>query len=79
MPACEHGQVSVTQLVTPGDVPVLAELLRASRHFLAPWEPIWGEDYFTADGQRAIIRDQEARTSAGWRLAGDRRSRNGSG
>jgi ribosomal-protein-alanine N-acetyltransferase len=55
MPACEHGRVSATRLLTLGDVPVLAELLRASRDFLAPWEPIRSDDYFSADGQRAII------------------------
>jgi ribosomal-protein-alanine N-acetyltransferase len=47
--------VSATRLATLGDAPVLAELLRANRDFLAPWEPIRAEDYFTVDGQRAVI------------------------
>ncbi|MGW4498971.1 GNAT family N-acetyltransferase [Micromonospora sp. NPDC004336] len=45
----------ITRLVTPEDAPALAELLRANREFLAPWEPIRSDDYFTADGQRAVI------------------------
>jgi [ribosomal protein S5]-alanine N-acetyltransferase len=48
--------VSVTRLVTLDDVPALAELLRVNRDFLAPWEPVRGEDYFTVVGQRAVIR-----------------------
>jgi ribosomal-protein-alanine N-acetyltransferase len=48
--------VSVIRLVTLDDVPVLAELLRVNRDFLAPWEPIRGDDYFTVDGQLAVIR-----------------------
>jgi ribosomal-protein-alanine N-acetyltransferase len=47
--------VNLTRLVTLEDVPLLAELLRVNREFLAPWEPIRGDDYFTADGQRAVI------------------------
>jgi ribosomal-protein-alanine N-acetyltransferase len=47
--------VSAIRPITPGDAPVLAQLLRDSRDFLAPWEPARSEDYFTADGQRAFI------------------------
>jgi [ribosomal protein S5]-alanine N-acetyltransferase len=46
----------VTRLVTPDDAPVLAELLRVNRDFLAPWEPIRDDDSFTAEGQRTTIR-----------------------
>jgi ribosomal-protein-alanine N-acetyltransferase len=49
--------VSVTRLFTLDDAAVLADLLRANRAFLAPWEPIRAEDYFTVGGQRAIVRD----------------------
>jgi ribosomal-protein-alanine N-acetyltransferase len=55
--ACDHGRVNTTtRLVRLDDVPVLAELHRANREFLAPWEPIRGEDYFTVEGQRAVVR-----------------------
>ena len=47
--------VPVTRLVTPDDAPILAELLRVNRDFLAPWEPIRDEDSFTVEGQRAAI------------------------
>jgi [ribosomal protein S5]-alanine N-acetyltransferase len=48
--------VTVTRLITPEDAPALAEVLRANREFLAPWDPVRNEDYFTVDGQRAVIR-----------------------
>jgi [ribosomal protein S5]-alanine N-acetyltransferase len=46
---------SAGRLITPDDAPVLAELVRANREFLAPWEPHRGEEYFTEAGQRASI------------------------
>ena len=45
-----------TRLVTEDDAPVLAELLRVNRDFLAPWEPIRDDDTHTVEGQRATIR-----------------------
>lgn len=51
-----YGEVSVTRLVTLDDAPALAEVLRVSRDFLAPWEPIRGDDYFTVGGQLTPIR-----------------------
>jgi len=47
--------VPVTRLVTQDDAPVLAEVLRVNRDFLAPWEPIRDDDNFTVEGQRAAI------------------------
>jgi len=47
--------VPVTRLVTEDDAPVLAELLRVNRGFLAPWEPIRDDDSYTVEGQRATI------------------------
>ncbi|MFG2058101.1 GNAT family N-acetyltransferase [Micromonospora sp. NPDC048930] len=47
--------MKITRLITSEDAPALAELLRVNREFLAPWDPIRSEDYFTADGQRAVI------------------------
>ena len=57
--------MSVTRLVTPGDAPALAELVRVNRDFLAPWKPARSEDYFTVGGQRAIIGDALAGGGAG--------------
>ena len=46
----------VVRPVSPADVPVLTRLLRANRDFLAPWDPIRDDEYFTEDGQRELIR-----------------------
>ncbi|WBB67795.1 GNAT family protein [Micromonospora sp. WMMD812] len=48
--------MSATRLLTLDDAPVLAELVRANRDFLAPWEPIRSAGYFTVKGQRGVIR-----------------------
>ena len=45
----------ITRVVTIEDAPALAELCRVNRAFLAPWEPIRTDDYFTVEGQRADI------------------------
>jgi [ribosomal protein S5]-alanine N-acetyltransferase len=48
-------RVTARRLITVDDAPALTELIRANRAFLAPWEPLRGEDYFTEAGQRADI------------------------
>lgn len=48
--------MSASRLVTLDDVPVLAELLRVNRDFLAPWVPVRGDDYFTVVGQHDVVR-----------------------
>lgn len=60
--------MSATRLVTLDDVPVLTELLRVNRDFLAPWDPVRDDDYYTADGQTAAIRDALERTAKGYTL-----------
>jgi len=47
--------MTVCRLITPSDAPALAAIVRANREFLAPWEPLRQEDYFTEAGQRADI------------------------
>lgn len=47
--------MEITRRITLADAPVLAGLLRVNRDFLAPWDPIRSENYFTADGQQAVI------------------------
>ncbi len=49
--------MNVTRLITSDDVPALTELLRVNREFLAPWDPVRSEDFFTTDRQQAIIRE----------------------
>jgi [ribosomal protein S5]-alanine N-acetyltransferase len=61
----------VIRPVTPDDAHELTALYRASREFLAPFEPMRGDDFYTVDGQRErleqIVRDAAA--EAGWRFA----------
>lgn len=45
--------MAVTRLLSMGDADELASVRSANREFLAPWEPIRSDDYFTAEGQRA--------------------------
>jgi ribosomal-protein-alanine N-acetyltransferase len=49
--------MTACRLITPEDAPVLAELQRVNRAFLAPWEPLRDDGYFTKAGQRAAIED----------------------
>jgi [ribosomal protein S5]-alanine N-acetyltransferase len=44
-----------TRLVSLDDAAPLASLLRANRQFLQPWEPLRGDDYFTAHGQHGAL------------------------
>jgi ribosomal-protein-alanine N-acetyltransferase len=44
--------VSITiRLVTRADVPALVDLMRANREFLAPWEPLRNDEFFTVEHQ----------------------------
>jgi [ribosomal protein S5]-alanine N-acetyltransferase len=46
--------------VQPEDAAELAALYRANREFLAPYEPVRPDDFFTADGQRERLERQRA-------------------
>jgi [ribosomal protein S5]-alanine N-acetyltransferase len=48
--------MTACRLITLDDAPALAELQRDNRAFLAPWEPLRDEVYFTEAGQRAAIK-----------------------
>ena len=47
--------MNAIRLLTREDVLALADLFRTNRDFLAPWEPDRGIDYFTVEGQRAVV------------------------
>jgi ribosomal-protein-alanine N-acetyltransferase len=47
--------MTVTRLISIADVPVLAELHRVNRDFLAPWEPLRTEEFYTERGQRGLV------------------------
>jgi ribosomal-protein-alanine N-acetyltransferase len=47
--------MDITRLLTLSDAPALAELVSVNRDFLAPFEPVRTDGYFTLAGQRAVI------------------------
>lgn len=56
-----------TRLISLDDAVELGELLRVNRAFLAPWEPVRDDAYFTVEGQRGVIRaalEQHAQATA---------------
>lgn len=57
-----------TRLIEPGDADALADAVRRSREYLAPWEPVRPDHYFTVEGQRESIADSLARYDAGTML-----------
>ena len=46
-----------TRLIAVEDAPALAELVQQNREFMADWDPIRPEDYFTPEGQRRAIEE----------------------
>ncbi len=57
--------MTTTRLVEPGDAQALADLVAANRTFLAPWEPVRAEVYFTLEGQADVIAESLERYAAG--------------
>jgi [ribosomal protein S5]-alanine N-acetyltransferase len=53
--------MATIRLIAIEDVPALAKLVQINRTFLAPWDPIRPDEYFTADGQQRAIEDALAR------------------
>lgn len=53
------------RLIAPSDDEVLAELRLRNRSFLAPWDPVRPENYFTTAGQRTDIEAALARHERG--------------
>jgi [ribosomal protein S5]-alanine N-acetyltransferase len=53
--AWDHKPMAACRLITPADAPALAALLLVNREFLAPWEPLRGDDYFTIAEQQADV------------------------
>src|SRR5512144_3182695 len=45
----------VTRPLTLEDVEALAALLAENRQFLAPWQPLRPDSYFTEEGQREAV------------------------
>jgi ribosomal-protein-alanine N-acetyltransferase len=49
----------------PDDARVVAELYRANREFLAPWEPVRAEEFFTEEHQRELLTTAAERRATG--------------
>jgi ribosomal-protein-alanine N-acetyltransferase len=47
--------MTVTRLMSVEDAEELASVLRVNREFLAPWDPVRDDDYFTVETQRAAL------------------------
>jgi [ribosomal protein S5]-alanine N-acetyltransferase len=56
---------AITRLISIEHTLALAELVRRNRDFLAPWEPLRDDAYFTVEAQRAGIEDALARHAQG--------------
>jgi [ribosomal protein S5]-alanine N-acetyltransferase len=50
--------MAVTRVVSMDDAEALTSLLRANREFMAPWEPLREDGYFTVEAQRQILAGQ---------------------
>ena len=57
--------MSATRLVTLDDVPAVAALYSANRSFLAPWEPVRDDEFYTERGQLAVVERALERYSQG--------------
>jgi ribosomal-protein-alanine N-acetyltransferase len=57
-----------TRLIAVDDAPELAALFTANRRFLAPWEPVRPDAFFTTDGQRASLAEALSQRAAGTTL-----------
>ena len=53
------------RVVSADDAEALAEVLTRNRAFLAPWDPVRDDAYFTADGQRTLLEQGRRRYEQG--------------
>jgi [ribosomal protein S5]-alanine N-acetyltransferase len=47
--------MAVTRIMSVDDAEALASLQRVNRAFLAPWDPLRNDDFFTVETQRTIL------------------------
>jgi ribosomal-protein-alanine N-acetyltransferase len=57
--------VPATRPLAKEDAPALAALLAANRGFLAPWQPIRPDEYFTEAGQRDAVQKSLKQQASG--------------
>ncbi|MFI6641647.1 GNAT family N-acetyltransferase [Streptomyces sp. NPDC050504] len=73
----EIGDGVLMRLAALSDAPAVADALVRNREYMAPWEPVRPEEFYTGAGQRArlsmLLRGLEAGVGASWVLVdGDR-------
>ncbi|MBI4901189.1 MAG: GNAT family N-acetyltransferase [Actinobacteria bacterium] len=61
----QDARVRRTRLLEAADAVRLAGLVQRSRAYLAPWEPVRPETYFTLDGQRDVVAQSLERYAEG--------------
>lgn len=57
-----------TRLLQLGDAERLADLVQRNRSYLAPWEPVRPERYFTLEGQREVVSESLDRYRDGFHV-----------
>ncbi|WP_426302120.1 GNAT family N-acetyltransferase [Arthrobacter sp. R-11] len=57
--------MAITRLITLEDAPVLAKVLAENRDFLAPWDPIREDSFFTEETQHKLLQQSLASHDAG--------------
>ncbi|UVJ40215.1 GNAT family N-acetyltransferase [Arthrobacter sp. CJ23] len=57
--------MAITRLMTLQDAPVLARVLSENRDFLAPWDPLREDDFFTEETQHGLLQQALASHDAG--------------
>jgi [ribosomal protein S5]-alanine N-acetyltransferase len=55
--SCENRDVPVSRLLSLDDAAVLTELVQRNREYLAPWEPVRDDGFYTAEGQRGRVEE----------------------
>ena len=55
----------VTRAIRVDDAPALSALVTANRAFLAPWDPVRDDEFFTVEGQAAMVTDLLESSAAG--------------
>lgn len=62
--SCELADGIVLRPVQVSDAAELAAAVQANRSYLAPWEPIRPEEFYTLEGQREVIERRRAELDA---------------
>lgn len=62
---CHDAGVTRTRPLAATDAAALADVVRRNRDFLAPWEPVRPDRYFTLEGQRDAVAESLSRHAVG--------------